>query len=541
MGLLSWNPEIKPKRRREIYEDVAKLSQPGGSFYVMVALSSVIAAYGLVINSAAVVIGAMLVAPLMGPIFGIALALTSGSRRLLWTSIQSELFGILIAIGVAFVIGLVPLRMPPGPEWLARTQPTLFDLSIAVASGLAGAYALVDERVSPALPGVAVAVALIPPLATCGLSMALMRWDMAAGSMMLFVANFFAIQLASAVVFSLFGMLRVRRERRREPDETAKVGQFLRRFSLSIVGLAVVSFFLTRTLLGLIADERLSAQIEQVLNRQVETTAGARLSDFHFQRQDSGLRVTATVMTPRLFEPSQVEELEKTLDARIKPDVHLIIRSLISRDMDREGAVFMTEEERETEAEEQERMQVLQTASRLITEELTTVPGAELMDVHRDSPDGTPTVTAVIRSPQPIGPALVSAAQRQMRQELGRPLRLVVRTTLVHDADAEGFLHGEGERARRERLVSEARSGLGGWLAENAPDLVLSDVALEQSDGAERLMVAVLSPDALSEHEARNIKLAARRVTDTALEVVVRYRLGGELSPPEPVAEMTPE
>ncbi|MEA3403286.1 MAG: TIGR00341 family protein [Armatimonadota bacterium] len=241
MGIFGGHTDIKPKRRREIYEDVADLSQPGGAFYIMVALSTIIAAYGLIINSAAVVIGAMLVAPLMGPIFGIALALTSGNRRLLWTAIQSELFGILLALAVAAVIGLVPLRLPPGTEWLMRTHPTLFDLAIALASGLAGAYALVDERVSPALPGVAVAVALLPPLAACGLSMATMRWQMAAGAMMLFAANFFAIQLASAAVFSLFGTLRVQRERRREPQEDGPdLGDFLRRFWPSIAALIVV-------------------------------------------------------------------------------------------------------------------------------------------------------------------------------------------------------------------------------------------------------------------------------------------------------------
>ncbi|MFW5970359.1 MAG: DUF389 domain-containing protein, partial [Halofilum sp. (in: g-proteobacteria)] len=187
-----FHSEIKPKRRRQIYEDVTELSRPTGSYYVMMALSTVIAAYGLLIDSAPVVAGAMLVAPLMGPIFGIALALVSNNRRLLWSSLQSELTGIFIALAVGVLIGLAPLRVPFGSEWLVRTQPTLYDLAIALASGLAGAYALIDERVSPALPGVAISVAVLPPLATCGLAVSAGEWEMAGGAEMLFTANFFA-------------------------------------------------------------------------------------------------------------------------------------------------------------------------------------------------------------------------------------------------------------------------------------------------------------------------------------------------------------
>jgi uncharacterized hydrophobic protein (TIGR00271 family) len=144
---------VPVERREEIHHDVAKMSEPHRSFYFMVGLSAVIAGYGLLDNSSAVVIGAMLVAPLMGPIFGIALGLTNGDRRLLRTATVAQVVGVALTVALGALIGLMPLRATFGSEILIRTQPTLYDVAIAFASGLAGAYAIASKRFSAALPG----------------------------------------------------------------------------------------------------------------------------------------------------------------------------------------------------------------------------------------------------------------------------------------------------------------------------------------------------------------------------------------------------
>ena len=141
------------EQRRVIYQKITDLSSPSPSFHLMVCLSTIIAAFGLLSNSVAVVIGAMLVAPLMGPIFGIALSLSTGNSSLLRRALVAEIIGIMMAVGLSYIIGLVPIRPDFGSEILARTQPTIYDIIVALASGLAGAYALVDEKISPALPG----------------------------------------------------------------------------------------------------------------------------------------------------------------------------------------------------------------------------------------------------------------------------------------------------------------------------------------------------------------------------------------------------
>ncbi len=296
-----------PERRRAVYEEVASISTPRKSFYVMVAISTTIAAYGLLSNSTAVVIGAMLVAPLMGPLFGVALALSIGDRDLLRRAVMAEVCGGLLSVAVGTLIGLMPLRLGFGSEITARTQPTLYDLIIALASGLAGAYALMDERISPALPGVAIATALVPPLTTCGLCLSAARWDWALGAFLLFFANFLAIEIAAAFVCAVFGMAEV------ETPEFLTLARFLRRFRVSLIALAVVAVFMTQILIALIADRRFSRAVEKTLSQQVRSTVGAHLTGFNYEERGGMFEVMATVLTPQEFEPPQVARMEESL------------------------------------------------------------------------------------------------------------------------------------------------------------------------------------------------------------------------------------
>lgn len=178
--------QIDTERMKVVYEETATGSEPGSRFYIMVAVSTLISGFGLIADSTAVVIGAMLVAPLMTPIFGISLALVRGDTQLFRNSVQAEIVGVLAAIAMGYLLGLVIMLINPiqeaTPEMLARTKPNLFDLFVAVLAGFAGTYALIDEKISPALPGVAIATAIVPrwPTPACALLMALIgvHWDL---------------------------------------------------------------------------------------------------------------------------------------------------------------------------------------------------------------------------------------------------------------------------------------------------------------------------------------------------------------------------
>jgi len=165
--------QVSPERFRIIYQEVKEGSEPGLRFYILVAISTMIAGLGLVTNSTAVVIGAMLVAPLMTPIFGMTLALIRGNTDLLGKSIRAEVAGVVASVFMGFLLGTLAPMVEATPEMVARTEPNLFDLLVAVLAGFAGSYAMVDEKISPALPGVAIATAIVPPLANCGLCFSL--------------------------------------------------------------------------------------------------------------------------------------------------------------------------------------------------------------------------------------------------------------------------------------------------------------------------------------------------------------------------------
>jgi uncharacterized hydrophobic protein (TIGR00271 family) len=176
----------------------------------LTALSTVIAAFGLIANSPAVVIGAMLVAPLMQPIMGFAAALALGRPRHEITCLLLTALATLEAIGFAVLIGLlVPTFrvVTLTPELLSRTTPALLDLGIAVTAGAAGAYVTVRPRSLGAIAGAAIAVALVPPLAACGVLLAHGNGSLAVGALFLFLTNLVGIILAAVVVFLLTGLV----------------------------------------------------------------------------------------------------------------------------------------------------------------------------------------------------------------------------------------------------------------------------------------------------------------------------------------------
>lgn len=174
-------------------------------FYTLLSLAVAIASFGLLADSTAVVIGAMLVAPLMTPIQAAAASLVMGwGRRQLYTVSLVGTGAIwAIALGYFFAF-LTPDRAVLPNEVLARTSPTLLDLAVALAAGAAGAYTLVRKE-SSAIPGVAVAVALVPPLATVGITLEAGQSDLAARALLLFATNLFAIIAAAAIVLLIVG------------------------------------------------------------------------------------------------------------------------------------------------------------------------------------------------------------------------------------------------------------------------------------------------------------------------------------------------
>lgn len=183
------------------------------NFFVLLLLATVIATYGVLSSSTATVIGAMIVAPLMGPIMATAAAVVMGSSRRTLRALA------LVAAGVASVIALavvltwivpdVTISFTSNAELASRISPGLYALLTALGAGAAGAYIMGREEIADSMGGVAIAISLVPPLCVVGIALSQGQWSAAGGAMLLFLTNFFAILLAGGVVFMLSGLGRV--------------------------------------------------------------------------------------------------------------------------------------------------------------------------------------------------------------------------------------------------------------------------------------------------------------------------------------------
>jgi uncharacterized hydrophobic protein (TIGR00271 family) len=198
-------PQVTETKRAAIRESVASGAALNGSYLAMNLAAAMIAGFGLLENSPAVIIGAMLIALLYGPIVGIALGLAEANLPLLRRALLAEVVGALLVLAAGLLIGISTRDLTIGSEILGRTSPSLVDLLIGLVGGLAGGFTFVSTGLSSVVVGVAIATALVPPLTTCGILLARNLPTIAAGAFLLFLANFTAIALGAMIVFLLAG------------------------------------------------------------------------------------------------------------------------------------------------------------------------------------------------------------------------------------------------------------------------------------------------------------------------------------------------
>ena len=206
----SFVPQIDREHRAKLVDRLDSNSRFDFDFVALMSLATLIAALGLARDSGAVVIGAMLVAPLMTPLVAIGLALVQANERLLKDGIKSVLLGFAVALLIGVVTGVcIKLGDPAyaiSSQMSARDRPHFMDLIVALASGVAAAYAMGRPHLVSALPGVAIAAALVPPIATAGLSLAMGDFILSAGASLLFFTNVIAIILGTAITFWAVGI-----------------------------------------------------------------------------------------------------------------------------------------------------------------------------------------------------------------------------------------------------------------------------------------------------------------------------------------------
>lgn len=201
-------PQLNRDERVALFGDIEDKARWSFDFAALMMMATAIASLGLLADSGAVVIGAMLVAPLMTPLLGGGLSLVQGNWPL-WKECQrAVLFGFFSALGIGLVMGLFArwMSFELTDELAARGAPSVLDLGVAFVSGVAASYCLARPKLSGALAGVAIAAALVPPIATTGICLAMGKFTVAKGAGLLFGTNVVAIVIGSAVNFFMAGI-----------------------------------------------------------------------------------------------------------------------------------------------------------------------------------------------------------------------------------------------------------------------------------------------------------------------------------------------
>ncbi|WP_263970557.1 TIGR00341 family protein [Leptolyngbya sp. KIOST-1] len=307
MAIAAWLESVlSPIRRSAAAGDLTRLrqdllveSQLSWHYLVLVIGSCIIATLGLIANSAAVIIGAMLIAPLMLPIRGAAFGILEADRPLIRASIVALVTGSLLAVAISALLGVMTGVAQFGSEVMARTQPTLLDLGIAITAGALAGVAKVEPKLSSTVAGTAIAVALMPPICVVGLWLGQGNLALSLGALLLYLTNLFGITLACMVAFILFGYSMVRRARR-------PLGITLIFTTLLIIPLGASTVQLLR-------QNQLEASVRAALLDRTVTFQRLTLVDMEVNWLSSPPEISLTVRAAEPLFPNQVELLEQFL------------------------------------------------------------------------------------------------------------------------------------------------------------------------------------------------------------------------------------
>lgn len=303
---------ILPRASSEQFQDLFKVLRTNSSlstaFMVMMILSTLIATFGLFANSSPVIIGAMILAPVIAPIVSFSMGMVRYDVSMLKQSLVTITAGTLVSLAFAAIVSLlIPLKVLT-PEIEARLSPTLLDMGIAVSSGIAAAYAHSNEGIAKSLAGVAIAVALVPPLAVSGIGIGWLDWEVFSGAILLYATNLAGIILFAGLTFLLLGFA---------PFKRAKMGLV---YTLIIVILVAVPLSLsfnrimqeasiTRALEG--------TTIENVVLRDVRIRFGSQMV------------VSLRLVGPENIEPERIQLIKKEIEDRINEPIVLEVVSAL--------------------------------------------------------------------------------------------------------------------------------------------------------------------------------------------------------------------
>lgn len=298
-----------PEEFKSLFQLLRENARVSESYIILMVLSTLLATFGLFADSAPVIIGAMILAPLMSPIVAVGMGvIRTGEVTLLRDSLRSFGIGVAVALTCAVVLTwLTPLRTLNG-EIAARLNPTLLDMGVAVVSGIAGAYAHAREGVARSLAGVAIAVALVPPLAVSGIGLGWADWSVFSGAGLLFLTNFAGMVLAAGATFLVLGY---------SPYRISRRG-----FATAAIGAAVITGLLVPGFVRMVNKHRVINTLEGLV------IDGVELGGVTMRHADPA-RVGVVLMADGPVDTATIEgikvEIERLLDREIVLEAGVVV------------------------------------------------------------------------------------------------------------------------------------------------------------------------------------------------------------------------
>jgi uncharacterized hydrophobic protein (TIGR00271 family) len=301
-GHLPWVRHATSEEFKELFSLLRENAQTSSTYLVLMALSTMIATFGLFGDSAPVVIGAMILAPLMGPIISLAMGALRQDSLLIKNSIITIFWGVVIGLFFSILISLITPLEVLNDQILARIRPNLLDLGIAVASGVAGAYAYSKEEINKTLAGVAISVALVPPLAVAGIGIGWMDWSVFSGAMLLLGTNLAGIVMSAAITFLVLGF---------SPFRLAKRGLLISLGILIVIALPLGLSFNKMVNENLIIQDLAGQEIPHGLLREVKVV------------QMNPLRLSVTILSETVLTENDFEEIKSEIEEKIQQPIQL--------------------------------------------------------------------------------------------------------------------------------------------------------------------------------------------------------------------------
>jgi uncharacterized hydrophobic protein (TIGR00271 family) len=287
-------------------------------FGVLLFLSAVIATFGVIGESAATVIGAMIIAPLMTPIIATAAGLVVAQPRRALRSTLVVLAGVAGVIGVGFVLSLLYtgwIDFANNGQIMGRIEPRMIDLYGALACGAAGAFAMSRDDIADSLPGVAISISLVPPLTVVGIGLGAGEWEIALGALLLFLTNYLAILLAGGGVLVLLGLSRA-------ATRTMEVHTRRAAFVAIAIGMVLVAVPLSLTSARLVDESLMRRQVLAITQAWLAPTEfKLRELEINFLDREVHLLITGPGEPPPI--PKLATDLREGLETQVEVEVEV--------------------------------------------------------------------------------------------------------------------------------------------------------------------------------------------------------------------------